>query len=614
MPPKPDLYGIEEFVNEPVVSEPTVKKPVVESSKAKGSTNMPKVVRKNFGSLIIKDCISDGKDEDESKPKIEKKLKNNMFSVDLKNSVPKGDLTCLFAKATSDEYCKSKSFRVFNNRTRIVEENLHIRFSENTLNIAGSGPNWLFNIDALTKSMNYKSVVAGNQSNGNAGTKACDDEESKSSQNDGFQPSSVNGKKVDEDPQQESECKDQEKEDNVNNTNNVNAAGKMAICDLGYGAFGYVFIEMIKHDFLSAKTINGEVQLQALVDGKKAIITKSTIRRDLQLEDAEGDDCLPNASIFEQLTLLGVGKHFSGRVTHLFPTTMVQAQEKMGEDEAVNEEIDDSLERVATTATSLDAEQDKCNIFKTQSKATPNKPGSQGTSSGSGLRFQETIWDTIVETRSKRVSKISNDPLLAGVNIPQSGKDSLKLTELMELCTKLQQRVLDLETTKTTHALDINSFKRRVKKLERRKRSRTHGLKRLYNIRLSARVKSFKDEGLAKEVVDDITLAKALMEIKSSKPKADKVVIQEPEHGTTTTIPTTITAASSRPKAKGLVIQEQGQAPTPIVFFTTTFTEEQDELTNAEKAKLFIQFLEKRRKFFAAKRAVEKRNRPPIKA
>ncbi|GJS82676.1 putative ribonuclease H-like domain-containing protein [Tanacetum coccineum] len=68
----------------------------------------------------------------------------------------------------------SKAFRVFNSRTRIVEENLHVQFSENTPNIAGSGPNWLFDIDALTKSMNYKPVVAGNQSNGSTGTKACD--------------------------------------------------------------------------------------------------------------------------------------------------------------------------------------------------------------------------------------------------------------------------------------------------------------------------------------------------------------------------------------------------------------------------------------------------------
>ncbi|GKB77944.1 hypothetical protein Tco_0944839, partial [Tanacetum coccineum] len=56
---------------------------------------------------------------------------------------------------------------------------------------------------------------------------------------------------------------------------------------------------------VKAKTVNGEVQLQVLVDGKKIIITKSTVRRDLQLKDAKGVDCLPNATIFEQLALIG---------------------------------------------------------------------------------------------------------------------------------------------------------------------------------------------------------------------------------------------------------------------------------------------------------------------
>ncbi|GKD82303.1 putative ribonuclease H-like domain-containing protein, partial [Tanacetum coccineum] len=64
-----------------------------------------------------------------------------------------------------------KTYRVFNSRTRIVEKNLHVKFSKETPNIARNGPNWLFNIDALTISMNYKPVVAGNQTNGNAGTK-----------------------------------------------------------------------------------------------------------------------------------------------------------------------------------------------------------------------------------------------------------------------------------------------------------------------------------------------------------------------------------------------------------------------------------------------------------
>ncbi|GJR49981.1 putative ribonuclease H-like domain-containing protein [Tanacetum coccineum] len=68
----------------------------------------------------------------------------------------------------------SKAFRVFNSKTRIVEENLHIRFSENTPNVIDSGPDWLFDIDALTRTMNYKPIVVGTQSNCFAGTKASD--------------------------------------------------------------------------------------------------------------------------------------------------------------------------------------------------------------------------------------------------------------------------------------------------------------------------------------------------------------------------------------------------------------------------------------------------------
>ncbi|GJZ76910.1 ribonuclease H-like domain-containing protein [Tanacetum coccineum] len=137
--------------------------------------------------------------------------KDNMYSVDLKNIVPSGGLTFLFAKATLDESnlwhrrLGHINFKTINklvkgnlaeavntacyvqnrvlvikphNKTPyelfLVEENLHVKFSEETPNIARNGPNWLFDIDALTKSMNYEPVVAGNQSNGIAGTKACD--------------------------------------------------------------------------------------------------------------------------------------------------------------------------------------------------------------------------------------------------------------------------------------------------------------------------------------------------------------------------------------------------------------------------------------------------------
>ncbi|GJW00256.1 hypothetical protein Tco_1555507 [Tanacetum coccineum] len=55
------------------------------------------------------------------------------------------------------------------------------------------------------------------------------------------------------------------------------------------------------------KTINGESQLHALVDGKKIIITKLYVRRDLQLANENGIDCLPNSTIFKQLALMGGG-------------------------------------------------------------------------------------------------------------------------------------------------------------------------------------------------------------------------------------------------------------------------------------------------------------------
>nr|GEZ25495.1 retrovirus-related Pol polyprotein from transposon TNT 1-94 [Tanacetum cinerariifolium] len=52
----------------------------------------------------------------------------------------------------------SKAFRVFNKRTKKVKENLHVDFLENKLIEKGTSPNWLFDIDTLTNSMNYVPV------------------------------------------------------------------------------------------------------------------------------------------------------------------------------------------------------------------------------------------------------------------------------------------------------------------------------------------------------------------------------------------------------------------------------------------------------------------------
>ncbi|GKC49973.1 hypothetical protein Tco_1072718 [Tanacetum coccineum] len=483
-----------------------------------------------------------------------------------------------------------------------------------------------------------------------------------------------------------------------------------------------------------AKTINGEVQIHALVDGKKIIIIESFVRRDLRLADEEGVDCLPNSTIFEQLALMGpkttawnefssivasaiiclatgqkfnfskwifdsmirnldnvsskilmyprflqifldhqldgvpthkrkfsapyhtkkifgnmrrIGKGFSGRVTPLFPIMVVQNQAEMGEgsaiptipqhtptilqssssqpqktkkprkskikntqvpqpsgstenvtDEVVHKERGDRLVRVATTASSLEAKQDSCNIDKTHSKATPNESSSPGTTSGGGPRCQETMGDTIAQTRFKRVSKQSNNSLLSRGNTLQSDEDIIKLNELMELCTKLQTRVLDLEKTKTFQANEIDSLKKRVKKLEKnlgkdaskkgRKIDDIDADEEITLVNVQDDVEMFdvndlhgeevfvdqevpvKEVSVAGEVstasititvsaaatitTEEITLAQSLVEIKTSKPKVRVIVFQEPSESTTTT--TIISLKKSQDKGKAIMVEE----------------------------------------------------------
>nr|GEU33387.1 hypothetical protein [Tanacetum cinerariifolium] len=539
----------------------------------------------------------------------------------------------------------SKAFRVFNSRKMIVEENLHIRFSENTPNVVGT------------------------QSNGFAGTKACDNacqakkekesvkdyillplwtvdplfsQNPKSSQDDGFQPLSDSEKNFNEDPSKGSECRDQEQEDNVNNTNNVNTASingvnimdvksaflygkieeKVYVCQppgfkdpdfpnkmykVEKALFGLhqaprawyetlstylldngfhrgkrdktLFIRRHKGDILLVQVYVDDIifgstkkelciAFENMMHAKFQISSKSgytstlmeTQKPLLKDEDGEEVDVYMYRSMIGSLMYLTSLRpdimfalcacaryQVNPNVSHHLAVKMIfrylKGQPKFGLwhlkdslfdlvaytdsdyagasldrkstiegmtyycelkvnatrnnlqllesviDEAVYKEMDDSLVRAATTASSLEAKQDSGNINQTQSKATPNESISQGTNSGGGPKFQEAIGDTIALTR-----------------------------------------VLDLEKTKTTQALKIDSLKRRVKRLEKKQRSRTHKLKRLYKVGLTARVEFSEDEQCL------------------------------------------------------------------------------------EKATLFMQHLEKRRKLFAAKRAEEKRNKLPTRA
>ncbi|GJR79028.1 hypothetical protein Tco_0149813 [Tanacetum coccineum] len=432
----------------------------------------------------------------------------------------------------------------------------------------------------------------------------------------------------------------------------------------------------------------------------KVVITEAIIRSDLQLDDAEGIECLPNATIFEQLTLIGYenltqkltfykaffspqwkflihtilqclsaktttwnefsstmasaiicvatnqkfnlskyifdsmmkhlergvkflmflrfvqvfldkqvgdmshhnktfvapchtkkifanmkreGKGFSGRVTSLFQAIIVLAPKEVGEGLVVPT---NSHYTSTTTQPSTSRSQKK------QSRRKQRKDTQIPESSGPIKHVADAI--------EEHVPTYSNDLLL-------SGEDSLKLNELMEIYTQLLSRVLALVSTKTNQALEIDSLKRRVKKLEKKQRSRTHKLKRLYRVGLSARIESSEDEGLGSQedaskqgrkiadinqdakitLVDEtqrrndedmlfnvnadvqvttvstaaiitpkeVTLAQELVQIQTSKPKAKGVVIQEPSEITTTT-----PSIPSKDKGKGIMLEEEERA------------------------------------------------------
>ncbi|GJW23395.1 hypothetical protein Tco_0034017 [Tanacetum coccineum] len=182
-------------------------------------------------------------------------------------------------------------------------------------------------------------------------------------------------------------------------------------------------------------------------------------------------------------------------------------------DEAIFKEWDDRVVRATTTAASLDAAQASGNISKTQSMAMSNDPLSQEIGLGDRPRCQEAMEGVIAQTRSERASKHSYDsPLpptpprrkhtikkirkemhkmnltdfvpptphdspISGGHMPGSDEGRPNINELMAICTNLSNRVLALEQSKTAQDLVIRKLKKKVKKLEKKLRARTPGMK-----------------------------------------------------------------------------------------------------------------------------------------
>ncbi|GKA79506.1 hypothetical protein Tco_0786102 [Tanacetum coccineum] len=330
-------------------------------------------------------------------------------------------------------------------------------------------------------------------------------------------------------------------------------------------------------------------------------------------------------------------------------------------DEAINEEMLDSVERAATTASSLEAEQTSGKTNKTQFTAKLNEP-------------------------------ISLE-LGSGVNTPGSDEGTLDLNELIDLVTKLSHRVLHLEKVKIAQAKEIAGLKRRVTKLEQRQRSRIlknhpfrfgssrrqslgkndvskQGRKHLktqlqFGEDVFADIDDLVDEGMAfvqerdTEVLDtkkavntaseglstasvfetvstaaprtppttttvfddeDVTMAMAqtLIKMKEEKAKEKEVVIKNVEDSSRPVRSITILQPlpTIDPKDKGKGILQETKSVKKIkeeVQGDAQMERDAEKYTIKERARLLAEFFERRKKQLAAERAEAIKNKPPTK-
>nr|GEZ63796.1 hypothetical protein [Tanacetum cinerariifolium] len=191
-------------------------------------------------------------------------------------------------------------------------------------------------------------------------------------------------------------------------------------------------------------------------------------------------------------------------------------------------------------------------------------------------------------------------------------KDQIRLDE------EAAKRVLDLEKIKTAQAYEIDSSKRKVKKLKRRSNSRTHKLERLYKLGLTTRVESSGDEQSV-EMFDVDELGSGEIFVKKQSENVVKKVVDIAKVSTAATT-ADITTEDITDKDKRIIVEEpvkpkkKDQIRLDEEAAKRLQVKEQEELSDAEKPTLFTQLLEKRRKHFAAKRSKEKRNKPPTQA
>ncbi|GJR34614.1 hypothetical protein Tco_1210298 [Tanacetum coccineum] len=376
-----------------------------------------------------------------------------------------------------------------------------------------------------------------------------------------------------------------------------------------------------------SKIVNNETQIHAKVNGKTIVTSESSVRSNLHFNDEDGVTSLTNSEILENLALMGYEITQTPRPAKRGQDTKIpqfgSPPKKVG-DEAVYTEVDDRVVRSATTASSLEAEQESGNIYKTRFKTTLNEPTPLGNGLGSGPRCQDTtLGDVDAQTRFETASKQSRNPPLLEVNTSRSGEDSmehqddltdfvpptphdsplsgghtpgsdegrLNIKELIAVCTNLSKRVLALETLRTAQDL-IGASKR--KSLDKENVSK-HG--RNLKTRLMFEECDFDDDF---DDIDDM-VNKAMKNVEGDTVNAA---------GAVNTVTTGVSVAIALVTSAGVSIST-AKPRTPPTTTTTAF--EDEDLTIAQTLVKMISQKDKEKEKGVAFRAAQEESARPTR-
>ncbi|GJW68187.1 hypothetical protein Tco_0122611 [Tanacetum coccineum] len=236
-----------------------------------------------------------------------------------------------------------------------------------------------------------------------------------------------------------------------------------------------------------AKPVNEERQIQALVDKKKVIITEKSVKNDLMLKDAEGTDCLPNDVIFEQLTLMGAKTIAWNEFSSTIASAIILVKFHMYLKDLCKYSLDNTKQ--------VEGMSKHKGIYVTPSHtkkvfANMKRPGKDF--SGKVTPLFQTMMVQALEDMGEDSAAPTDSHSTPIITQPSSSKPPKKVQKE----TEEGQWFLDLEEAKTAQAKEIASLKKRVKQLEKRRKSRTSGLKRLRKVGSASRVESSNDISL----------------------------------------------------------------------------------------------------------------------